>query len=53
MFKHPCGMTFTPNVMVKSYKGTTHWHKHRLCADFKTSVSTFREERKLQIGTST
>jgi hypothetical protein len=47
MFKYPFGITFTPNVMVKSYKGTTHWHKLRLFADCKTSVSIFTRGKKV------
>lgn len=53
MFPHSSRITFTPTVMVmeklvKNYKGTTHWYKHRWCADFKTLVSFLKGGMKVK-----
>jgi len=52
MFKHPCGITVTPNVMVV-IKGPHPNTNTDYVLTSKPQFLSLREERKLKIGTST
>ena len=57
IYWHINGITFSPTAMileelVKKYKRTTHWHKHRWYVDFKTLISLLKRAKKVKIGSS-